>query len=628
MIKRVLLMLLVLTMVIVTSPVGTTAKASTTDADYAYKVIEALGIMKTDVKKEADSKDLVTRAEFAQMLVNMTTYKGNVNSKSSLRLFNDVTNKYKGSGYIEFAVKQNLMTGYISGKFKPKKNITLQEAVYAVLGLLGYTDSDFTVNADSSRMAMYSSKKLDDNIKKTAKQTLTREDCANLFYNTMKATMKTGTVYSTTLGYTMNANGELDYMNVVNTEMDGPIIADVNWRSQLPFSIDNASIYRNDKLSGQNAIQNYDVLYYSETLKKVWAYSDKVTGVLKKVSPNKLNPTSITLAGNTYTIGTKEMIYRFSTLGDLNIGDAITILLGKDDSIVGVFTAKEYKDTLNGVVLDTKDDVTTDSDDKLYKCAYATILDAYGRELTVEYTGDADDYVKNDVVEVSYDGGAVNIHSIAKQQFSDPITGLINDSVTQIGSVKIAKDVNILELMNKEYTSVIPSRLAGVQLYQSDVLYYSFNANSEIDELIIKNVTGDLNKYGILEECNIDIVGNQEAATYKYLLNGIEKASTTTSFTDVLIDGPSKFSFNEEELNKIEKLTRIYLTSIDDLEAKAGSNIYKMSDEVEVYYWHNKKYFKTTLSSINDFDKYSISGYYDKAMSLGGRVRVIVAQDK
>lgn len=625
--RKVLLTLLMMSMIIV-SPVNSVARAAVSNTDYAYQVVEALGIMDTDGKTEYKPDDTVTRGDFAQMLVNMTTYKDTVSAVSDFRLFNDVTSKYKGSGYIEFAVKQNLMSGYIDGNFKPKKNITLQEAVNAILVLLGYTDSDFTNNSNASRMALYSSKNLDDNIKKTAKQSLNRSDCANLFYNTLKTVMKNGTVYATTLGYKISTDGELDYMNVVNVEMKGPFIADINWASKLPFSISEAAFYRNDSVSGPNAIQNYDVLYYSENLKTVWAYSDKVTGILKKVSPNRLNPAAVTLAGNTYDIGTKEMTYRFSTLGDLDIGDAITILLGKDDTIVGVYTAEEYSTTVDGVVLNTTEDVTTGADDKLYKSAYATILDAYGRELTVEYNGEADDYIENDVVEVSYSGDGIKIVSIANKQLSDPVTGTVNDSGTKIGSTPIAKDVNIIDVKNKEYTNVVASRLAGVQLYQSDILYYDFNDNSEIDELILDDVTGDLGDYGILLDFDVNFVMNQETATYKYIIDGEEKSSSTAEFTETMIESPCRFSFHDGVLDDIMKLTRVYATSIDGLEVKAGSNSYIMSDEVEVYYWNNKKYYKTTLASVNDIEKYNLYAYYDRPMSVGGRVRVIVAQDK
>lgn len=628
MIKKVLLMVLVISMAVAAAPVNILVKAGTTDAKYPYQVIEALGIMETDGGQSKDSDALVTRGEFAQMLVNMTTYKDTVNAVSNLRLFNDVTSKYKGSGYIEFVVKENLMTGYIDGNFKPKKNVTLQEAVNSVVTLLGYTESDFTNNSNDSKMALYFSKKLDDNIKKTAKQSLTRADCANLFYNTLKTGMKNGTIYATTLGYTVGSDGELDYMNVVNVDMEGPVIADINWTNKLPFPVNEAAIYRNDSISSEKYIEDYDVLYYSENLKSVWAYSDKVTGILKDVSPNRLNPTAITIAGNTYPIGSQEMTYRFSTLGDLDIGDVITVLLGKDDSIVGVYTADEYKTTVDGVVLDTSEGVSTGKDDKLYKSAYATILDAYGRQVTVEYNGDEDDYLENDAVEVSFVGNTAKIESIANRQLSDPITGIVNSAGTQVGNIPIAKDVKIIDLKDKEYTSIPVSRLAGAQLYQSDIYYYSFNKNSEINELILKDKTGDLYDYGILLDVGMDIVMNRDTATYKYILDGEEGTISSADFTDVLMEGPCRFDIVNNELKEITKLYRAYATSIDGLEVRAGSNKYIMSDEVEVYYYDDDNYYKTTLSQIDDFNKFYIDAYYDEPMAQGGRVRVIIARTK
>jgi hypothetical protein len=63
------------------------------------------------------------------MLINLSSLKGKVTGKCNISLFSDVSKKYWASGYIQTAVTQGWMTGYLSGKFKPAKGITLQEAV-------------------------------------------------------------------------------------------------------------------------------------------------------------------------------------------------------------------------------------------------------------------------------------------------------------------------------------------------------------------------------------------------------------------------------------------------------------------------------------------------------------------
>lgn len=346
MIKKMLSMLLAMIMIVTMIPVDTVSAVTITDSNYAEKVIKSLGVMETAVKKNGEASDYVSRAEYAQMLINLSVYKDSVSGTTDMSVFQDVKKSYKGASYIEFAVSNEWMSGYLNGKFQPKKAITLQEAVNGVIHLLGYMDSDFMSDREAEKLSLYTSLKLNENISKSRSEKITRKDCMNLFYNTLKATTKDKLVYATKLGYKIDADGDLEYLNVVNKEMDGPIIAESSWSSQIPFDLSSATTYyRDDYMSSVGAIQAQDVLYYSIELNTVWAYSEKVTGVLKKVAPSRLNPTGITLGKKTYTIGSQEMAYRFSTQGGLKIGDIITILLGKDDKVVGVLTKKVEKKT-------------------------------------------------------------------------------------------------------------------------------------------------------------------------------------------------------------------------------------------------------------------------------------------
>lgn len=625
--KKLIAFLLSIAMISAMIPGNSMVKAETHDTAYASQVIDVLGIMDTDGQTNTNPGDLVTRAEFAQMLVNLSKYKDTVSATTSISLFKDVTSKYKGAGYIEFAITQGWMAGYIDGSFKPNKAITLQEAVNGIVSLLGYINTDFSTNKNAGKMSLYTSKNLDDNISKTKGQNLNRTDCTNLFYNTLTTTMKDNTVYATTLGYTLDADGELNYLNLVNKEMDGPFIATFNWSNSIPFSVDGAKYYRNDAVSSKDSIEPNDVIYYSENLKTIYAYSEKVTGILKDVLPNKLNPTQITMAGETYNIGSQEMSFEFSTLGNINIGDVITILLGKDDTIVGVLTDDEYNSTINGVVLETKDTVTTNTDDTLFKGAYAMVVDSNGRKYQIEYSGKAEDYAVGAVVEVSFVNGETKLtHN--DQQLSDPLSGTVNENGTALGSYAIAKDVRVVDVKNKSFIKTTSTRLADVLLYASDIYYYSTNSNREIDELILNDVTGDLYDYGILLNSTPVITGLTRSVTYDYIIDGTESKISSEDFTEILLEGPSGFSFVDNELDDIVKLQNSLVTSISGLEIKSHSNTYIMSDEVEVYYLDDDEYHKTTLASVDDLSKFNLTAYYDKAATFGGRVRVIVAQSR
>ncbi len=629
MLKKILSLLMAV--VLVTASTTTIVKAQEVNTNRASQVITALGIMKTDDEKTTKNKTEVTRAQFAQMLVNMSSYKNMVGNDTNITLFKDVSKKHWAASYIKVAISEQWMSGYLNGKFMPSQAITLQESVNAIVKLLGYTNSDFSGNKNAAKMSLYYSKDLDKNISKTKGQKITKTDCMNLLYNTLVATNKGGVVYGTTLGYALDANGDIDYLNLVNKKMKGPIIADDNWATSFPIPVDSATYYRNSAISNKGSIQKYDVLYYSETLKTIWAYSEKVLGTVEKISPDRLNPTEITIAGNKYKIGTQEMSYQFSTLGTVNEGDVVTALIGKDGSVVGVLTEEQYNASINGVVIKSGkklSDVVKDSADLNN---YVVIVDAYGREHTYEFDAIMENYQEKafpegGVVNAVYKDGKVSVAETF-QRFLDPISGKVDATGSKMGQFTIAKDVKILDVNGSQYSKIYTSRIAGTEIHTSDILYYAFNSNGDIQELILKNYTGDLDSYGILMEFSGDPV--TQTYVIKNIVNGEEKTSTSTSadLNMQISTGPVGFSYADNQIDKITKLYGFGVSSISGRNIK-GWDDHLLADQVAVYYVKKSKYYQTKLANVSDLTKYNLTAYYDKSTLQGGRVRVILAQDK
>ena len=88
-----------------------------------------------------------------------------------------------------------------------------------------------------------------------------------------------------------------------------------------------------------SSLKSLDILYYSPDLNTVFAYSKKITGVYDKAIPNKDTPTSVVISGTTYEIETTEAFNKLSSNGNLNYGDTVTLLFGKDGQIADVSPA-------------------------------------------------------------------------------------------------------------------------------------------------------------------------------------------------------------------------------------------------------------------------------------------------
>ena len=108
-------------------------------------------------------------------------------------------------------------------------------------------------------------------------------------------------------------NDEIDYEALVTSsedsyELDGPVMVTSDWEEEIPFAIDSAIVYLNGELSTSDSINEYDVVYYCEDVNTIFAYNAKAVGVVESISPNALNPSTITIGGKSYTLGSEDAI--------------------------------------------------------------------------------------------------------------------------------------------------------------------------------------------------------------------------------------------------------------------------------------------------------------------------------
>lgn len=208
------------------------------------------------------------------------------------------------------------MSGYLGGNFRPDQPVTMQEAVGAVLMLLGYTDEDFSGNIMSNRMAKATYLELDDGIGKAAANSLDRYDCVNLFYNLLKTNKKeyegqeetSSTVYASVLDFSLTSDGEINPLEALESKLKGPYaMADRTFAGILPFSTSKASFYLDGESASKDDIEEEAVVIY---------YS----------SSDVMIPTSIVVDGTEYELATSDMQFAFSVYGELEIGDTITVI--------------------------------------------------------------------------------------------------------------------------------------------------------------------------------------------------------------------------------------------------------------------------------------------------------------
>ena len=444
----------------------------------ATQVLAALDIMVGDENGNLDLARTVTRAEFTKMAVAASTSRDSVGDTVSVKPYPDVAQNHWAAPYIKAAVDLNLVQGDLHGNFNPDRTITLAEGVTIVLRLLGYTDSDFTGVWPSGQMAQYRALDLDEGVTAGQDGNMTRQDALYLFYNLMTARNREGVYYLNVLEPTLNlvnTAGEIDRVALINSAMEGPVVAAAGWESAVPFDTAGADVYRNGAASSLSAIQDQDVVYWSDSMRTLWAYADQVTGTYEAASPSVTAPTSVTVAGQTYAIETTEAAYSLSDLGSYRIGDRVTLLLGRTGGVAAVGTAQAAEGLIYGVVTAAENASYDDGDGGSYNARTVTVFATNGN--TYRYQSDLSSLDEGDLVRVNTDGDSVEVTRLSASH----LEGRMDAEATRLGSYELADDVEIIDTYeNCTPIQVYPSRLANIRFTDDMVRFYALNAQGEI----------------------------------------------------------------------------------------------------------------------------------------------------
>ena len=432
----------------------------------------------------------ITRGAFAKMLVSFSTYRESVSAQGTVgTLYRDVPGTSQWAPYIRIAVQQGWMNGYTDGSFRPDNTVTLEEACAAVLKLLSYKTTDLTGSFPQAQLSKAQQIGLRDQLTCTQGQAMTYEQCTLLLYNALRANTASGSAYGSSLGFTVS-NGQVDTSSVLLKSRKGPFVAEEG--TQLPFT--PLSVYRNDKASASAELNKYDVYYYSESLQTVWIYTRRAAGRITAVSPSASAPTALTVAGSTYSLGSAAVASKISSLNGGGVGEVVTLLLGMDNEVADVITGEEADSVFYGVVQTATRSLVEDNGADVLQKISVMCTDGIIRTVNIDKSLN---YPTGWLVEISVTPEGEQVTAIA----SKSVSGTINDTATALGDYALADDVQILDTTSEGLAGTVrPGRIAGTELNALTVRYYTLNEQGQIDRLILNDVTGDLWKYGVLDD--------------------------------------------------------------------------------------------------------------------------------
>ena len=247
------------------------------------------------------------------------------------------------------------------------------------------------------------------------------------------------------------------------------------------------------------------------------------------MSPSASAPTSITVAGTSYTLGSTAIASQVSSLNGGGVGQIVTLLLGMNNVAAGIVTGEEADEVFYGVVQSaSRNLIDEDNSADVLQTVKVMCTDGIARTVNVDKSLN---FPTGWLVEVKVNADGESVEKISECS----VNGVVNENATALGDMALADDVQILDTSTGGVAGTVrPSRLSGVKLDASDVRYYTTNPQGQIDKLILNDVTGDLWYYGVLDDVK------NVATNYSTLLSAIKaEPGDGTIDTCLLYTSPS-----------------------------------------------------------------------------------------
>ncbi len=455
-------------------------------------------------------------------------------------------------------------------------------------------------------------------------KTLTVPSSATAYYDSSKTTfgaLASKAAAGDVVSVARDSKGEIRYVSIDSGSLDGPYTAKGSSIYEAYNISSQATILKEGmKISAADILIN-DITYYSSALNTVWVYSDKKTGIYEDAYPNTEFPTSIILSGTTYEIESSAAYSKLASGGSYGLGSTVTLLLGRNGKIADVISPSS-SEPVYGYVLSAGKQNFENNSGSTYTSYYVEVVTPDGSAYEYNTKVDYSSMISN-IVRVTFKDSYA---SLTKASSQTSLNGVFSLSNMKLGTSKVASDVKIIDVKSDSdgrtaaYIKTYPARLNGIKIMANQILYAGKNSSNEINELILKNVTGDTYDYGIIVKNSLEEGGT-------YILNGaiskLDRGYTVKSGTPVKLDMENGSLYKFEPLNQITD--RISYMSEGYFTTASGEKYY-LSDKVSVYKYTTQEYMLIPLSDVINNNKYTLSAYYDKTPEKGGRIRIIIAR--
>ncbi len=491
--------------------------------------------------------------------------------------------------------------------YNPAKGYMQSAVVYSVIpgGLMFIEDGNFmTVSVDDDVTVYLDAKKSSFS---SAKASISAGDSVYMGYDTQK---------------------RLLYIHVDSSDTFGPYAVNTpsSWYVSVNGASENTALLKNGKKISISELSINDIIYYTPSLDTAFVYSDKRIGSFENASPVKDTPSSITVSGTKYDLETASAMY-----ADAEYGDILVLCFGKDGRVAHSYPLSDTE--IGGCLISSGVKEFVNSYGDKYTSLYVRLVLADSTELDIPVSSNYENQTGN-TMKISFTDGKPRLSAI---NGGFDISGRFDAEGLTIGTSKLASDVKIMDVSfdNNDkslvYKTVYPQRLDSISISKKDVLYAK-TYGGYISELILKNVTGDAYKYGVITNANARIEGFNVSGSYTCDVGGSSYSYSGGVYTNLRDGSPVRVTMSNGRVDGFTALdgstVKISDIGYTDITLSDGT-VLKLSDELKIYRIVNlSEYTLIPVSELSEnISSYnSCSIYSDKSEASGGRVRIIIVR--
>lgn len=397
----------------------------------------------------------------------------------------------------------------------------------------------------------------------------------------------------------------------------------------IPIDYEDLTVYRDNKTVTVADIKTDDVVYYNTRTNIMDVYTKRITGIYNEALPSKAYVTSVNVGGNIYQINSKVSTARLdASEGSFDIGDRVTLLLGKDDEVCFAVETSGFDKFSYGVVLRTYTETAQSGEKQGSSRIMASVFMPDGNTYEYETAKNYKDYI-GELVMLVYDGDVITMSKAP----SSGVYGDIDTKQRTLGGKSVLKDVSVIHRLSEEGASEAQAELlnfdtldTGSISSQQLLTSVSANAFGDVAILYLCNMSSGYS-YGYLKGSEDNSNEMSVSMVYKIYSNSVVNEYTS----DIKYSTANSAVYYKLSNGKLTEMKPMYtiaasksIDAVEDGRIMVGGTIYKMSDDVQIIDASDILNYKTiSVKELAASKSYSATLYSEKPVSQNGVIRII-----